>query len=66
MNNVAARENNINPEMDQISSKVRESIGVSARPAPLNDDILSLNIAQLAQALLESLFGGPGPERDTR
>src|SRR4029077_1353870 len=54
-----ARENHFNLETDQISGEIRDAIWVSARPAPLNNDILSLNITELMQSFLECLVVRP-------
>jgi hypothetical protein len=47
------RDENVNPETDQLSCEVRQPLRLSVSKSPLDGDIPALNPAVVAQPLLE-------------
>jgi hypothetical protein len=55
------RNNDVNLELDQLCRKISEPVEFPFRESVLDDDVLSLDIAKLAQPLPESLVAGQEP-----
>ena len=58
-----ASHDHVNLETDQLGSEGRESLGLSLGESHLDDQVLSLDVAVVAEALLEGIpTSGPDPE----
>jgi hypothetical protein len=52
---LSVRDDDIHPQINQFGGKLRKAIRFPFRPAVLDDDVLPLNVTEIAQTLSERL-----------